>query len=175
MPDEPIIDTEPKEHTEPVPIVSAMRQGTRANYTGNSLEEVIENTLKRKGYTFVEKKKFESARYVGQPIYAKQYPIAKSIYGTLLYCDFMIFDPVKYPNNLAIESKWQESAGSVDEKFPYLVVNIREKYPCATIVVLDGGGYKKGAEMWLRQQEDTKLVHIFNMMEFQKWSNGPEL
>lgn len=171
--DKPIIDTEPVEHTEPV--AKVMKQGTRANYTGNSLEEVIENALKRKGYTQVDRKKFEAARYVGQPIYAKQYLIAKSIYNTDLYCDFMIFHPEKYPDNLVIESKWQESAGSVDEKFPYLVINIRDKYPCATIVVLDGGGYKKGAEQWLRAQKDAKLTHIFNMMEFQKWSNGEEL
>ncbi len=152
-----------------------MSQGTRANYTGNSLEEVIENMLKKKGYTFVDKKKFDAARYIGQPVFTKQFPIAKSIYETDIFCDFIIFHPIKHPNTLAIESKWQQSAGSVDEKFPFLVLNIRERYPCGTIIVLDGGGYKKGAERWLRQQKDTKLIHVFNMMEFQKWSNGTEL
>ena len=76
---------------------------------------------------------------------------------------------------MVIESKWQQSSGSVDEKFPYLVLNIRERYPCATIIVLDGGGFKKGAEEWLRRQVNDKLVHVFNMMEFQKWSNSDEL
>jgi hypothetical protein len=150
-------------------------QGTRANFTGNQLEAVIAFSLERKGYKFVKKGKFEAACFLNQPIYTMQYPIANSIYETRLYCDFIIYNPDKYPDKLVIESKWQESSGSVDEKFPYLVLNIKEKYPSATIVVLDGGGYKKGAEKWLRAQKDAKLVHVFNMMEFQKWANSQEL
>jgi hypothetical protein len=42
-------------------------------------------------------------------------------------------------------------------------------------VVLDGGGYKKEADQWLRAQIDGKLLHVFNMREFQTWSNGHEL
>ena len=152
-----------------------MRQGTRANYTGDALEEVIYNTLVRKGYQYIDKRQFESARYLDQPVFATQYFIAKSIYETELFCDFILYHPQKHPHCMVIESKWQESSGSVDEKYPYMVYNIREKYPCATIVVLDGGGYKKGAEKWLRAQEDDKLLHVFNMMEFQKWSNGEEM
>lgn len=152
-----------------------MLQGTRANYTGTQLEAVIQNTLERKGYKFVEKRSFDAARYLDQPVFSKQYPIARSVYDTGINCDFIIFHPSKHPNCLVIESKWQESGGSVDEKFPFLVLNIREQYPCATVIVLDGGGYKKGAEKWLRKQVDAKLTHVFNMMEFQKWSNGEEV
>lgn len=149
-----------------------MKQGTRANKTGNQLEKVIEFSLQQKGYTFVSKEKFDTARYLDQAIYTIQYPIAKSIYETQLYCDVIIYHPIKHPECLVIESKWQESNGSVDEKFPYLVLNIRDQYPCSTIILLDGGGYKKGAEKWLRKQEDEKLTHVFNMMEFQRWVNG---
>jgi len=52
---------------------------------------------------------------------------------------------------------------------------IWERYPDATIVILDGGGYKKQADKWLRAQIDGKLLHVFNMQEFQKWSNGESL
>jgi hypothetical protein len=152
-----------------------MKQGTRANYTGNALERVIQHSLEANEYTFIEKKKFNTARYLDQPIFTMQYPIGKSVYETKLYCDFIFYHPKKHPHCMIIESKWQESSGSVDEKFPYLVLNIRERYPCATIVVLDGGGFKKGAEHWLRKQTDDKLIHVFNMMEFQKWSNSDEL
>ncbi len=141
----------------------------------NALEDVINKTLERNGYQFVDKKNFDSAKYLDQPVFTVQYPVAKSVYDTQMYCDFIIYHPEKYSNCLIIESKWQQSSDSVDEKFPFLVLNIREKYPSSTIVVLDGGGYKKGAEKWLREQADDKLIHVFNMMEFQKWSNSEEL
>ena len=56
-----------------------------------------------------------------------------------------------------------------------MVRNIRDKYPCSTIILLAGGGYKKGAEEWLRAQEDDKLFHVFNMEEFMRWANSNEL
>ena len=150
-------------------------QGTRANYTGKTLQNFISNRLKEKGYQLVDKKHFNPARYLGQPIFTPQYPIGKSIYGTDMKCDFILYHPEKHENCLIIESKWQQSGGSVDEKFPYLVANIKEKYPFETIIVLDGKGYKKEAETWLRRQTDKKLVHVFSMSEFQKWSNSDEL
>jgi len=107
----------------------------------------------------------------GKPIYTRQYQL-ESIYGTPLKCDFILYHPTQYPSCILIEAKWQQSGGSVDEKFPYLVLNIREKYPCATIVVIEGGGYRKEALAWLRNQEDKKLVHVFNMSEFFKWASS---
>ena len=44
-----------------------------------------------------------------------------------------------------------------------------------TIFLLDGGGYKLGAETWLRSQVDEKLLHVFNMSEFQTWVNQGKL
>lgn len=155
--------------------ISKPSHGQRANYTGNSLEQFVYTTLIRKGYQLVEHRQFEASHMLDQPIFTTHYPIARSIYDTQLYCDFVLFHPTRHPDNLIIESKWQQSKGSVDEKFPFLVANIRERYPHATIIVLDGGGYKKQADRWLRAQIDGKLLHVFNMQEFQKWSNGESL
>lgn len=152
-----------------------MQSGTKAKYTGNQLEAFIYNRLKEKGYKEVDKKKFNAAKYLEQPIFTKQYNVGKSIYDTDLLSDFIIYHPKKHNICLCIESKWQASTGSVDEKFPYLVINIKEKFPCPAIVVLDGGGYKEGAEKWLRSQVDDKLLRVFNMTEFQKWANSDEL
>lgn len=149
--------------------------GSRANYTGNSLQIFIYNKLVEKGYQRVDKKHFNAVRYMEQPIFTPQFPLCKSIYGTDVKCDFILYHPTKHKNCLVIESKWQESRGSVDEKFPYLVANIKERYPHPTIIILDGKGYKKEAEEWLKKQVDSKLIHVFNMSEFQKWSNGNEL
>jgi hypothetical protein len=147
-----------------------MLQGTKANYTGGQLEGFIEDTLRRNGYEYVPTLSFdEAAKAGGKPIYTRQYPIV-SIYGTPLKCDFVLYHPTQYPDSLIIESKWQQSAGSVDEKFPFLVMNIREKYPCATIIVIEGGGYRKGAVEWLRKQVGERLIHVFNMSEFLQWA-----
>ena len=144
--------------------------GTIANANGSNLESFIERLLIQHGYEFIAKKEFEAAICIKQPIYTKQFCIGTSIYETLLYCDFILYHPNKYPLCLVIESKWQQSSGSVDEKYPFLVLNIK-KSPYKTVLLLDGQGYKPQAEKWLRNQIDDKLLHVFNMVEFQKWTN----
>ena len=159
-----------------------MRQGTRANFTGKQLEGVIDGILKNKGYTLVKTKDFPILKEVGsraaevnERIFSRQYPLCKSVYDTDIKCDFVLYYPQKHSDGLVIEAKWQQSGGSVDEKYPFLVLNIKEKYPYPTVIVLDGGGYKKTAEEWLRAQVDSKLIHVFNMQEFLIWANGEDL
>ncbi len=61
-------------------------------------------------------------------------------------------------------------------KYPYLVLNIQIQYECPTIVVLDGGGYKAGAERWIRTQVGHgNFRHVFNMTEFATWVNSGNL
>lgn len=153
-----------------------MKKGTRANLTGNQLERVIDAILVGKGYEFVKCKSFERASDGEQSVYTRQLKICLSIYDNPLKCDFVIYHPQKHPNWLAIEAKWQQASGSVDEKYPYLALNVKERFPCPAIIVLAGSGYKKKAEEWLRDQVDgNKLLHVFNMEEFQKWANSDEL
>ena len=142
-----------------------------ANHNGNQLERFIEDRLIEKGYTFVQRERFRAACYLDQPFYSRQFFVGKSIYDTDSYCDFILFHPIKWPDSLIIESKWQQSVGSVDEKYVYTVTNIKERYPFKTILLLDGGGYKSKAEKWIRDQVDQQLIHVFNMAEFQKWAN----
>jgi hypothetical protein len=149
-----------------------MRQGTQANRNGNSLQKFVHNRLIEKGYTFINKKKFTPACIVGQPIFTEQFVIKDgSIYNQDANCDFILYHPDKYPNCLVIECKWQQSNGSVDEKFPYVVKNVKERSPFPTIVIVDGEGYKPNSITWLKDQVDKKLIHVFTMSEFQRWSN----
>jgi len=149
--------------------------GKTANINGNELEVFIESILIRKGYQYVEKSRFKPAVFLEQPIYSSQVYAGQSIYDTKLYCDFYIYHPELWKEGLIIESKWQQVGGSVDEKYSFLVLNIKQKYPSKTIVLLDGGGYKKQAEEWLRQQTDDKLLKVMNMSEFQRWANKGNL
>lgn len=149
-----------------------MEQGGKtANKTGKALEEFITHRLEESGYTFVDKKNWKTARYLDQPIYTRQLYLCQSIYGTPVYGDFVIFHPEKYPHCLILESKWQQVAGSVDEKLPFLVKNIKEKFPADAIVIIDGGGFKKGAIEWVKKEIGGRLLNVFSMVDFQKWVN----
>ena len=145
--------------------------GKTANETGNVLENFVEQTLIRKGYEFIEKNKFRVAMSLDQKIYTKQFHLANTIYGSKWNIDFILHNPKQPPISLIIECKWQQVGGSVDEKYPYVVANIKEQSPYPAIILLDGEGYKNGAKEWLKKQIDDKLIGVFNMGEFTKWAN----
>jgi hypothetical protein len=156
--------------------MTIIQGGTQANYTGTILEKYITDRLDERGYTHISREKFMPARYLKQPLYARKFRLCKTIYGANQEVDFIVYHPDLWPDNLVIESKWQQSGGTVDEKFPYLVLNIMTQYKTPTIILLDGGGYKKGAEAWLRRQSHKgDLLDVFGMNEFNKWVNQGKL
>lgn len=127
-------------------------------------------------YIFVPRNQFNAACANKQPIYTRWFHVGQSIYKTPQYCDCILYHPVKWPNRLIIESKWQQSGGSVDEKYPYLVLNIQTEYTSPTILLFDGGGYKNGAETWIRNQSGHgNLIHVFNMPQYAAWVNKGNL
>lgn len=135
--------------------MSVQNQGQRANSAGFVAEELLTAALRGKGY-----------------IVERQKRIGHSIYNHHLKADMFVWGVPGYDNGLIIESKWQQRGGSVDEKFPYLVENIRVKYPCPTIVVYGGDGAKPGAITWLRSKVDgRKLLHVMTIDEFLQWMN----
>lgn len=130
-------------------------QGRRANRNGKAAEGVIEDTLTRRGYP---------------P--KTQFLIGKSIFDTDLYADFYLDTVPPFPNGLIIESKWQEVAGSAEEKIVYLVENVRHCYPCPVIIIADGSGFRPGALRWLRAQSGQgRLFAVFSLVEFLSWCN----
>lgn len=131
-----------------------MNQGRRANRNGSFAENTIDNILRQR-------------RYWPE----RQWYIGKGIYDQDLRADFYVPDVPDYPNGLIIESKWQDVGGTVDEKFPYLVLNIRECYSCPTIVIAGGGGARPSAVLWLRSQVDgVSLVAVLSIEEFMSWA-----
>lgn len=153
----------------------AKSQGGRANMTGNRLEQIIESFLQDCGYElYPNKQELGMMAEAERPVYCTQVRIGNNIYDTALKCDFLLFHPEKWPKGLVIEAKWQQVGGSVDEKYPFLVLSIRKSI-FETILLLDGGGYRPGAERWLRGQTDNKLLHVFNLTEFITWVNQGHL
>jgi len=96
--------------------------------------------------------------------------ICESIYGSKLYTDFVVSGIPRFKNGLAIESKYQGSSGSADEKFPYLVANIKEKFPIPCIILCSLDGARKKSVDWLFKQADgQKLIEIFKYDKFPTW------
>ena len=149
-----------------------MAKSNLGNKTGNNLESFVDSALRTQGYRQVEESELQ-AYIVNEKsgYYARQVKLGKGIYGTGIQADFMICrDSSKQP--LIIECKWQQSGGTADEKLPFLVTNIRERYPHQTCVVIDGPGFRPGAITWLKQMKDKKIVAVLQMQEFQTWVNN---
>ncbi|MBF2761427.1 MAG: hypothetical protein ISN28_14415 [Ectothiorhodospiraceae bacterium AqS1] len=149
--------------------------GSQAVITGRDLEAFIEQRLHVCHYKLVKSADFDTLRGLEQPIYAKQHQVDPDIYAKKRRVDFIIYHPDKWPDSLVIEAKWQQSRGSVEEKYPFLVACINEsRYE--SLVILDGDGYTPGAEKWLRGQAGKgRLKNVLNMVELMKFANGGKL
>lgn len=158
----------------------------RAESTGSVAESTVRGVLTGRGYVELSLHEAQAAEpaaeqtamfrdFARRPrparMFVAQYPIGPSIYGLPLNADFWVHGVPHYPLGLAIEVKWQQSTGSVDEKFPYLVHNIKECYPCPALVIADGGGQRPGALQWLRAQSGDNLLAVFSLAEFVAWAN----
>lgn len=102
-----------------------------------------------------------------------------TIYGENGYMEFLLLSN-RQKLKIRIECKWQGSLGSVDEKLPYLYLNLVERIPeNEIIVIIEGKGMKKGAIPWLKhvigekryvyQTNHAKQIRIMNWDEFHDW------
>ncbi len=156
-------------------------QGNRANNTGKVLEQAVVSTFSVKGFNVVNYRVWEKSKDkldYGDELLLQNVPFT-SIYGHSGNTEFLLKSK-KHDVEMRIECKWQASAGSVDEKFPYLYLNCIEAMPEKDIlIIVDGDGYKKGALAWLKksaetrkyQDKDEKNIRIFNLVEFIAWAN----
>lgn len=130
-----------------VPMTSE-QGGAIANRQGNILEQQVRQAFASHGFrevAFAEYEKLASGSTLpGVPVpdlLVRRVPY-QSIYGHRGVTEFLA---VSASRGLAIriECKWQQSQGSVDEKFPYLYLNCIQAMPEREIILLiDGNGYK---------------------------------
>lgn len=159
----------------------ANTQGFLANSSGNTLEQTVVGTLKSKSFELVYHKDYKKNPDVyGTELLLMNVPYP-TIYGHKGITEFLIKSK-KYNLEVRIECKWQQVAGSVDEKFPYLYLNCLEKMPeNHIIIIIDGGGAKLGAIQWLRNisaqkkytaiENQFKKIDVMNLSEFIIWAN----
>ena len=159
-----------------------MKKGTKTNITGNQLEMTVKTVLASKGFEIVSyidwNKKAEN--YTDELLLVNV-PFV-TIYGHKGKTEFLLKSK-KYNLELRIECKWQQVAGSVDEKLPYLYLNAIEAMPEKDIIILiDGEGWKAGAIQWLKEAVEGnkyttvfnhgKNIRIFTITEFFTWANN---
>lgn len=156
------------------------KQGNLANSSGNTLERTVVATLESKGFESEMYRKWaKDPEQYGKELLLRNVPF-ETVYGHRGNTEFLLLSE-HYELEIRIECKWQQSAGSVDEKFPYLYLNCVEKMPERTIIIIvDGGGAKPGAVTWLKQAcashlyqdpDNHKEIHVMSLAEFLIWSN----
>ncbi|TCL76901.1 hypothetical protein EDC14_1001186 [Hydrogenispora ethanolica] len=157
------------------------RQGGLANSQGRTLEQVVIATLQQKGFQVLPYAKYQGTLLEGvaDDLLLTNVPF-ENIYGQQSKTEFKLVS--RRWGEYRIECKWQQSAGSVDEKFPYLYLNCIEKMPEANIIlIVDGQGARPGAVEWLRRAARERLyqdglrqpknIQVFSMAEFVIWAN----
>ena len=139
-----------------------MSQGIEANHSGRFLETVVENEFRLGGIeAFPYSQQKENGDLFATRMLLRNVPY-ESIYGCNSKSEFLFRD-FYMGRDIRIECKWQQEGGSVDEKFPYLLMNARVTMPEYEIwFVVDGGGAREKAIEWLRKQcaqtADKKLL-----------------
>jgi len=166
-------------------------QGRRANQAGKILESHVETTLTHRGFQLISYKDWERLGLLqrNERWLIKRFPFM-SIYSAALpeneateksNTEFVISDPAT-DSFVRVECKWQAVSGSVDEKLPYLYLNVVERFTEKEIIILiDGDGWKKGALLWLReavdsrrwrQPHDNRNIFMFTMGQFTQWAQS---
>lgn len=113
--------------------------------------------------------RFSDKTALKRPIFARNVKIGQNIYNTPLTADFLLYAPLRNPTKFVIRCFWQEQAGSAERKRPFDVLSI-QKSDYQTIIIIEGGGFSKGAEEWLRDQQGShNLLRVLNLRQFQTY------
>lgn len=158
-----------------------LTQGGIANKQGRVLEDTVVSLFARHGFKEVRHSQWlRQGGKFGDEVLIRDAPYT-SIYGHRAKTEFLAISR-RLGRTIRIECKWQQSAGSVDEKFPYLYLNCVNAMPEDEIVIIvDGGGAKELAVRWLKEaaesgwllqdKEGRKRISVMSLTEFITWAN----
>lgn len=159
----------------------ARTQGAQANKTGGVLEELVIGTATRHGFDVIPFRDYTKRPHqFGKELLLRHVPYT-GLYGGRGYTEFLMLSD-RYDMRLRIECKWQQSAGSVDEKLPYTYLAAIDAMPENEIIILvDGDGFREGAKDWIRKaaadrryipaDKSEKNVQVMSATEFLTWAN----
>ena len=133
------------------------------------LLEFVDSQLLESGYKYVEKLKTEDFDSLTFPVYSTNVVVSKNIYNKARKCHFILFHPLKWAKGLVIEVRWQGVNGTVDEKFPFIVMNIKRSGR-ETVIVMGGSNLKPEVFSWVQQQIGYRLIEVLYPTDFQNWA-----
>lgn len=157
------------------------QKAERTTASGNLLEKTVKTVCLEKGFTIIRYSEWvKNPGNFGKELLLTNVPY-ESIYGHTGKTEFLL-ESDRYGLEMRIECKWQQVAGSVDEKLPYLYLNSIEAMPEEQIVIIiDGKGWKKGAIGWLKDAVEqrkytsgnaaSKRIEVLSLAEFMTWAN----
>lgn len=158
-------------------------QGAQANLNGKVFEEMMIPIFKANGFEIFNESQLNKDKKLQEHLSSiDKYVIKNASYITIYNeggrTEFLI---IYKERKIRVEAKYQASPGSVDEKYPYMLLNGIYKYPEKEVIfVVDGGGYKIGALAWLREQinnnwldykQKGKNIKLMSIVEFVNWFN----
>lgn len=156
-------------------------QGGHAVKTGGVLERMVVGTLGQHGFEVVYYRDYMKApRKYGAELLLRHVPYT-GLYGGRGFTEFLLRSE-RYQQEVRIECKWQQAAGSVDEKLPFTLLNAIDALPENEIIILiDGDGFRAGAKEWIREAAESrrfvpddkaeKDVRVMSATEFLTWAN----
>jgi hypothetical protein len=145
------------------------RQGQESNIAGKLLEQAIERAFAVRD---IHVTRYSDSGGLGQSdLLARRRLVRRvpytSIYGARSYTEFVYChgDDLR----VRIECKSQQVAGSVDEKFPYLLWNAQQTMPEPAVwFIIEGIGARAKAMQWLKteaQRTRKKTIRVFTLAE----------
>lgn len=159
-----------------------LSQGGLANKSGSVLEGIVTGALAPHGFKIIQNKDLLKLPEPEQnELLIKNAPYT-TLYGSKGKTEFLLKSK-KYGLKVRIECKWQQSAGSVDEKLPHLYLSAVNAIPEDDVIILiDGNGFRDGAIAWLRNAVDNRLyipedmerknIMMMNATDFMTWANN---
>lgn len=152
-----------------------MTQGRTACINGKHFEQKIANEFKINGFKIVTYKDFYNNRNnwhntFGRKIIITNYPYRSIYSGCKARTEYMIMF-LKHDGSVfrfPIECKIQNTPGTVDEKFAFLILNCLYREEDKIVIILEGEGARKGAKKFLNNGWKQKFPSLYDKYKHKK-------
>jgi len=151
-------------------------QGHKATTSGARLENIVADTLTECGCLAVRYKELNDDHFEMLKLneitglLVKRVPYI-NVFESQSYGEFVLYTSEDVA--IRIECRRQHSGGSVDEKIPCLIENIKCFEEQEVIVVLDGNGMRPATKRYLHnrvKEIEDKNVQVYTLNQFKQWA-----